>query len=87
MPQGDLRRFTVGIEQILEVAGITMSLCPLDNEGYPCAPPSELMALPFEVNYEMKEFFELMAMYMSDIRQSIAVERKWKVQQERAKYG
>lgn len=61
---------------------MVLSLAPLDSEGYPSAPPSEIMALPFEVGFEAREFFELISIYMSNLRSSIAKERQWKAKQK-----
>lgn len=82
LPDGDYRRFVVGIEDVLEVAGMVLSLSPLDNEGYPSAPVSEIMALPFEIGFDSRDFFEMIAIYMSDLRSNIAQERKWKAKQK-----
>ena len=82
-PKGDLRQFLVGIEEVLEVAGMVVSLSPLDGEGYPNAPISEIMALPFDVSFEAKEFFELMALYMSDLKNNIAQARKWEAKKKK----
>jgi hypothetical protein len=84
---GDLRQFLVGIEDVLEVAGMVLSLSPLDSEGYPNAPVSEIMSLPFEVSFESRDFFELIAIYMSDLKNNIAQERKWKAKQRGALNG
>lgn len=80
---GDWRQFTVGISDVLDVIGIVSQLSPLDSQGYPNATPSEVMALPFEVGFESREFFELIAIYMSDLKNNIAQERIWKAQQQK----
>jgi len=82
--RGDLRKFLVGIDDILEVAGIAISLSPLDGEGYPCAPISEIMSLPLEVSFEAKEFFELISIYVSDLRNNIAQKRKAEIAKRQA---
>jgi len=82
-PRGDLRQYLVGIEEVLEVAGMVISLSPLDGEGYPTAPVSEIMALPFEVSFEARDFFELISLYMSDLKNNIAQKRKWEAQKNK----
>lgn len=78
-----MRQFLVGVEDVLEVAGMAISLSPLDGEGYPTAPISEIMALPFEVSFEARDFFELIALYVSDLKNSIAQKRKWEAQKNK----
>lgn len=81
-PKGYLMRYLVGIEKFIEVVGVVRSLMPLDPEGYPYALPSEVLLLPHEVDLDEVEFFDLLAYYMSELRNVISENRK----QEQAKW-
>ena len=76
VPEGDLRRYLVGIEKFLEVATGINILCPLDPQGYPCAPPSEIDKYGRTVDMEEDMFFELMETYLYEKQKIISDNRK-----------
>lgn len=83
VPSGDLRQYTVGIERFLDIAsGITV-LCPMDSNGYPSVPPSEINFYGRAVDIDEEMFFELFEIYLSILQKNISDQRK----RERAKNG
>lgn len=83
VPQGDLRQFKVGIERFLEVAAGLTVLCPLDANGYPAVPPSEIRAYGRTVDLDEEMFFELFEIYLGTVQKNISDQRK----RERLKNG
>lgn len=75
VPEGDLRRYTVGIEKFLEVAQGLSILIPLDPQGYPCAPPTEIDKYGRTVDLGEDMFFELMETYLSVRQKNISDQR------------
>lgn len=83
VPYGDLRQYKVGIERFMEVAaGITV-LCPLDSNGYPAVPPSEIKAYGRSVDLDEEMFFDLFETYLGVVQKNISDQRK----RERLKNG
>jgi hypothetical protein len=69
-------QYRVGIEKFLEIsAGITV-LCPLDSNGYPSVPPTEIKAYGRAIDLDEETFFELFEIYLSVIQRNISDQRK-----------
>lgn len=81
VPTGDLRQYKVGLEKFLNIsAGIT-ALCPLDSNGYPSVPPTEITAYGRTIDLDEETFYELFEIYLSVVQNNISDQRK----RERAK--
>ena len=84
---GDLgARKQVGIVEFLEVARTIRSLCPSDQNGFYCAPPSEIKALDLKINMKKKMFFDLLSLYINEANNYVSSERK-RAETERKRNG
>ncbi len=74
-------QYKVGIEKFLDIASGISVLCPLDSNGYPAVPPSEIKAYGRTIDLDEEMFFELFEAYLNIVQTNISNQRK----RERAK--